>query len=71
MGNLDHLKVPTFCPVCEELMKGKSTYTFYDWGCCVLCHIDFIEGSETRITRWKSGWRPTQEQIMIARDRLS
>jgi hypothetical protein len=41
-------------------MKGKSTNTYYDWGVCTFCHIDFIEGREDR---WKTGWRPTPEQV--------
>ena len=41
-------------------MKGKSTSTYYDYGVCVNCFIQFIEGRETR---WKSGWRPSQEQL--------
>lgn len=54
------LRVPTFCPLCEGFMKGKSTNTYYDWGVCTFCHIDFIEGREDR---WKTGWRPTPEQV--------
>jgi hypothetical protein len=44
-------------------MKGKSTNSFYDWGVCVMCFINFVEHREDR---WKSGWRPTQEQIQEA-----
>lgn len=54
------LRVPVFCPVCKGLMKGKSTNTFYDYGCCVECFIFFIEG---RVDRWKGGWRPSPEDI--------
>jgi hypothetical protein len=57
-------RVPLFCPLCEFFMKGASTKSFYDWGVCSLCHIDFIEGREDR---WKTGWRPTLEQIADAR----
>lgn len=54
------IKVPIRCPFCGYLMKGKSTNTWYDWKCCMDCYIEFIESREDR---WKSGWRPTQEQI--------
>ncbi len=54
------LMVPCWCPVCSGPMKGKSTNTYYDWGCCVLCHIFFVEGREER---WKSGWRPSADDL--------
>jgi hypothetical protein len=54
------LRVPTFCPICSGLMKGKSTNTYYDHGCCISCHIFFIEG---RPERWEAGWRPSPEDI--------
>ena len=60
---LDHLRVPCWCPICEQHMKGKSTYTYYDYGCCIGCFIEFIEGSENRINKWKEGWRPSKEQV--------
>jgi hypothetical protein len=41
-------------------MKGRSTGTYYDWKVCVFCFIEFIEGREER---WRSGWRPTREQL--------
>lgn len=54
------LRVPTWCPICQGLMKGRSTSTFYDFGACVNCFIFFIEGREER---WKSGWRPSLQEI--------
>lgn len=55
------LRVPAFCPICEEFMKGnQSTRTYYDWGCCMHCHIEFVEDREER---WRSGWRPSAEEI--------
>lgn len=42
-------------------MKGsRSTQSYYDWGVCINCVIQFIEGREQR---WRDGWRPTVEQI--------
>lgn len=54
-------RVPGFCPVCGSLMKGdKSTSTYYSFGCCSDCFIEFVDGREER---WRTGWRPTSEQI--------
>ncbi len=57
---ISDLRVPAFCPVCKGLMKGRSTYTYYDYGACVDCFIYFIED---RVDRWKSGWRPTESEL--------
>jgi hypothetical protein len=54
-------RVPAFCPLCECVMKGtKSIATYYDFQCCVNCWIEWIDGREEK---WKSGWRPTTEQV--------
>lgn len=58
--NTENLRVPSFCPMCNLVMKGKSTYTYYDHGVCINCFIHFIEGREEK---WKSGWRPSEEQL--------
>lgn len=62
-----NLRVPAWCPVCEGLMKGQSTQTFYKYQCCVNCFIEFVEGREER---WKSGWRPTVDQVESFRERF-
>lgn len=49
-------------------MKGRSTGSFYKYGCCVNCEIEFIEGREQR---WLGGWRPTAEQVNAYQARLS
>lgn len=55
------LRVPAFCPLCGLVMKGnKSNSTYYDYGTCVNCFIEFIEGREQR---WNDGWRPSVEQV--------
>jgi hypothetical protein len=41
-------------------MMGRSTFTWYDYGCCIECYIFFIEG---RPERWRSGWRPSPEEV--------
>lgn len=54
-------RVPMWCPYCRGLMKGnKSNGTWYDWGCCIQCYIEYIEDREQR---WKDGWRPSPEVL--------
>ncbi len=63
-GNIE-LRVPAFCPVCGGLMKGaRSTHTYYDFGCCRNCWVDWIDPD--REDRWRSGWRPTPEDVETA-----
>jgi len=57
---MHELRVPSFCPQCEFVMKGKSTSTYYDYGVCINCFIEFIEGREEK---WKNGERPSKERI--------
>jgi hypothetical protein len=59
------LRVPAFCPVCDLLMMGKSTYSFYNYGCCIDCQIFYIEGREKR---WQDGWRPSKEEVQRRRE---
>ena len=54
------LKVPFSCPLCKLIMRGKSTQTYFKYGVCVNCTIQFVEGREDR---WKTGWRPSPEQL--------
>lgn len=56
----EQYKVPAWCPLCQRIMKGKSTQTYIKHGVCVDCTIQFVEGREDR---WKSGWRPSPEQL--------
>lgn len=62
LSNQD-LRVPAFCPVCEGMMKGKSTFSYYDYGCCYDCFIWFLEGRPATIEKWKNGWRPDETQL--------
>lgn len=58
---VSELRVPAFCPICGVVMRGsKSTASYYDWGCCSICKIEFVEQREDR---WKEGWRPDQKQV--------
>jgi hypothetical protein len=50
-------------------MKGhKSTMSFYDFGVCMNCFIEFIEFREQR---WKDGWRPSPEQLKAYSEKIS
>ncbi len=65
------LRVPAFCPVCDGLMKGaKSTFTYYDHGCCVDCFIWFLDGRPETIAKWKSGWRPDERAMKFYREMM-
>jgi hypothetical protein len=44
-------------------MKGKSTYTYYDHGCCMECFIYFYEDRPDRIKARKEGWKPSPEDL--------
>ena len=64
----EKLRTPAWCPVCDIVMKngtGGDDKTYYKFGCCRYCYIEFVEHREER---WQAGWRPTPEQIarMIA-----
>lgn len=58
--DLRQYKVPVWCPNCDGPMKGKSTATYYRYGVCQICWIEFIDGREER---WTSGWRPTEDDM--------
>lgn len=63
------LRVPSWCPVCQLVMKGsKSTRSYYDFGCCINCQIEFVDGREQR---WKDGWRPSPEQLASFVEKIS
>ena len=63
------LRVPCWCPQCGLPMKGgMSTRSYYDFGVCSLCFIEFIE---TREQRWRDGWRPAPEELKAYLERLA
>jgi hypothetical protein len=49
-------------------MKGRSTNTYYDFGCCIECKIFFLEDRPEAIKAWKEGQRPTPEMIEKKRE---
>lgn len=57
------LRTPMWCPTCQVPMKngnGGDDKTYYRWGCCRYCFVEFIEHREER---WQGGWRPSAEDI--------
>lgn len=56
-------RTPFWCPICEIPMKngsGGDDKTYFKFGCCRYCHVEFVEHREER---WAEGWRPTPEQV--------
>lgn len=56
-------RTPSWCPICELVMKsgsGGDDKTYFKWGCCRYCYVEFVEHREER---WTDGWRPTPEQV--------
>ena len=63
------LRVPAWCPICGGLMKGqRSTFSYYDYGCCEGCKIYWLEDRPDRITLWMGGWRPSPEEVQRKRE---
>jgi len=47
------------CPVCSTYSFDKRDDLYMNkFQCCWSCYIEFVEGREDR---WKSGWRPNEE----------
>jgi hypothetical protein len=69
MSEENPYRIPSSCPICGWLIRGSRTIQiYYDYGCCPTCFIYFVEGREER---WKSGWRPSPEQIQARKDALA
>lgn len=57
----EKLRVPAWCPICDVTMRGSiSNRTYGKWGCCMDCHVEFVEDREER---WLSGWRPSADEV--------
>lgn len=39
---------------------GGDDKTFFKWGCCRYCFVEFVEHREER---WQGGWRPSAEDL--------
>ena len=53
------------CPVCEIYsFSGQDDMYMAKYECCLKCYIQYVEPIDkdlTRLERWKSGWRPKNE----------
>ena len=48
--------------------EGGDDKTYFKFGCCRYCYVEFIEHREQR---WLDGWRPDQEQIKRLHDKMT
>lgn len=54
-------RVPLFCPVCKRVLRGQNDIDSYrEFECCENCDIYW---ARIDIERWRSGWRPSEEEI--------
>jgi hypothetical protein len=52
------------CPVCKTYSFSTRDDLYMNrFKCCFRCYIDFVEGTEEK---WKTGWRPNEEQLATA-----
>lgn len=57
----DSVFVPFECPVCFLPMRtADDSVTFREIGCCEECKLRW---AESRLDEWKSGWRPTRDEV--------
>jgi len=57
----DKSKTPFFCPVCKQAMLVDiDKQNYFKYKCCFKCCIFFVEGREER---WKTGWRPSEDDM--------
>ena len=62
-GTMEENKTPLFCPICKiPMLVDVDKTEYYKNGCCFKCSIYFVEG---RKERWKSGWRPNEEEMIV------
>jgi hypothetical protein len=65
-GFVDKNKIPFFCPVCNKPMLVDVDRRHYLRNkCCFKCNIYFVEGREER---WRSGWRPDENDMVDYND---
>ena len=64
-ASINEKHIPLECPVCSLLMRDYSdVMSFNKWECCDECYITW---ANTSYNKWKDGWRPTSEDIDLAR----
>ena len=61
---LTQAQVPLCCPVCDHVLRSYSDETSYrEFECCERCAMLW---AHARREQWKSGWRPTPEDVCEA-----
>jgi hypothetical protein len=61
---LSNKKTERVCPVCKTYSFSSQDDLYMNrFQCCSKCYFDFVDHQEDR---WKSGWRPSEEQLEIA-----
>lgn len=53
--------IPFACPVCDMLLSTSEDSEYFRSKCC--CYKCGLKWADQDITKWKSGWRPSQEEI--------
>ena len=52
------------CPICKTYSFSTRDDLYMNrFECCFRCYIDFVERTEEK---WKTGWRPNEEQLATA-----
>ena len=55
-------QIPLACEICGFLFRTNDDETSYgEFGCCSKCALRWAHPDRDR---WKTGWRPSQEQIV-------
>lgn len=53
--------IPMFCSICNFALRTYEDRTsFEEKKCCYKCGITF---ADSRLDEWKSGWRPSNEDV--------
>jgi hypothetical protein len=53
--------IPLFCSICESLLRSREDEeAIIEFSCCHLCALAW---AHSRRQEWKSGWRPSQDQV--------
>lgn len=61
-------KMPLDCPVCNLTLRDQSDILEYNnYSCCSECKVVWVEPN---LSKWKKGWRPSEEKISKYRENL-
>lgn len=63
------VSVPLACSICDHLMRSRDDESAHlEFGCCHRCALLW---AHPRREAWRSGWRPSMNQVIEAeKDRL-